>query len=118
MALARQTPGFEKVKLSQVKQWTEAKPSKKMGRPVNEEFEKAVLDNLVFTELVQKESANEVAIVANAAYSYPTIKQAAIMTQTEEVRTGLRMTLRFRTLLSRTNGFKAGSVASACAAAA
>lgn len=82
--LAHQTPGFEKVTAQQVKRWMEAKPAKKMGRPVNDEFEQGVLDNLVFTEIVKKDSADEIAVVANVAYSYASIRQAAIMGASEE----------------------------------
>ena len=83
--LARQTPGFEGVTAKQVKGWSAEKPHKKMGRKVNDAFEHAVLDKLVYTSVAKKDTAGEVAIVANVAYSYSTIRLAAIEVQNDDL---------------------------------
>ena len=79
--MAHQTPGYEQITARTVQRWSVPKVAKKMGRPVNEAFELTVLDQLVYTTVAETDSANEVDVVANVAYSYPTIRIAAVNVQ-------------------------------------
>ena len=77
LRLARKTPGFEKLSAGQLTRWQVAKPHKKSGRPVNTTFEAEVLDELIFTQVANETTTDEVEVVANVAYSYAIIKHAA-----------------------------------------
>lgn len=73
-----QRTGFEKVSRAHLRKWSAPKQEKKaVGRPVDAEFEKLVLGNLVFTVLRNVDGAAQLVVVANVAYSYETIRTAA-----------------------------------------
>jgi hypothetical protein len=81
------TPGYETVTARALRRWAkvQGKAKKRSGRPVNTEFEKAVLSFLIYTVLVKvpEEQAVDPAVharvVANVAHDYAIIKNAAAL---------------------------------------
>jgi hypothetical protein len=73
--------GWEKVNVRQVKKWMTRPVDEeggKRGRKVNELFEKAVMDELIFSEVdTAVEAKKPLEVIANVMYSYNMIKQAA-----------------------------------------
>lgn len=83
--------GYAKVDRKRLRNWrdqaaaeAEGKPSAKRGRPINEDFEKAVLGNLIFEELNEIDSNSGALVLANAVYSYANVITAARMAQKAE----------------------------------
>jgi hypothetical protein len=77
----KKVAGFEHVQASDVTRWTKAGPAKKRGKPRNYDFDRDVLDQLIYTQLADKENAESVGVLANVAYSYDVIRQAALLVQ-------------------------------------
>ena len=73
----RAVPGYEKVSAKMLRDWREAKPAKRAGRKVDMVFEAAVLNELIYTAVANCADAHSVSIVANVAYSYDIVAQAA-----------------------------------------
>jgi hypothetical protein len=51
---------------------------KKRGRPRRERFERDVLDQLIYSSLEKVNTADNVSVIANVAFSYEVIKLAAL----------------------------------------
>jgi hypothetical protein len=75
-ALAR-TDGYDKVRGDQLRKWETPTVAMKRGPKVNLKFEQAVLDQLVYTQVAELDDASKVGVVANVAYSYAVVEQAA-----------------------------------------
>ena len=72
-----QTAGYESVQGRQLTSWAKAGPQRKRGPKRNEDFRSAVLDQLIYTQVQDVNSADSVAVLANVAYTYEIIKLAA-----------------------------------------
>ena len=99
-AQLRTIPGFEKVDGGRVKRWRDAaaerqaagttgsaKKAKKRGkggRRVNEAFESAVRDQLIYTELEQVDGKEKAVVKANVVHGYAIIRRAAQKAQKSE----------------------------------
>jgi hypothetical protein len=79
MRVVHKKSGYEKVTRTHLIRWLRAGTSakKRMGRRVNEPFERAVLGHLLFTVLEKVDDVESARIVANIAHSYEIIKRAA-----------------------------------------
>lgn len=73
----RKRKGFEAVRSSQVTEWARPKVSRKMGRPKNEEFQAAVIDELVYCSIEKVDDVEKLVVQANVIYSYNIVVQAA-----------------------------------------
>jgi hypothetical protein len=73
--------GYEKVQRKQIVAWANPKVKQKVGRKVDEEFERQVLDQLVYTTVANANDPASVTVLANVAYSYSVIRAAAEMVQ-------------------------------------
>eukprot|EP00310_Coccolithus_braarudii_P023052 CAMPEP_0183354396 /NCGR_PEP_ID=MMETSP0164_2-20130417/37285_1 /TAXON_ID=221442 /ORGANISM="Coccolithus pelagicus ssp braarudi, Strain PLY182g" /LENGTH=269 /DNA_ID=CAMNT_0025527271 /DNA_START=30 /DNA_END=836 /DNA_ORIENTATION=- len=68
-------------KLRPVRQWSKCGPTKKRGPKVSSEFEREVLDQMIFTTLTRVDNEEKAGIVANVIYSHDVIQQAAMQVQ-------------------------------------
>ena len=80
-AAVRAVPGFEKVTKKMVIDWQAPKVPNRRGRPYDAEFEKQVLGELIYTAVATCVDSTAVSIVANVAYSYAIIQEAAGIVQ-------------------------------------
>eukprot|EP01043_Picozoa_sp_COSAG02_P069132 COSAG02_NODE_11732_length_1665_cov_2.138570_1_plen_544_part_01 len=72
--------GYGNTTPQMVRTWRRGKkvrPTRRVGKPVDTVFERAVLDDLVYSETRKINGKDELAVVANTAYSYEIIKAAA-----------------------------------------
>ena len=76
----RSAVGDKKLRVQNVERWGVAKVIKKRGRKVNEAFEQAVLDQLVFTTLEKVDNVEKAVVIANVCYSHDIIRRAVEMT--------------------------------------
>ena len=80
----RKATGSDKVQLQSVEKWgVSSKPERKRGRKVNEAFEKAVLDQLVFTTLEKVDGREQALVIANVCYSHAVIAMAVNMVKAQ-----------------------------------
>jgi hypothetical protein len=82
--VASAQPGFEKVNPSMAHKWKKKKQRRKSGPKVDDEFEQEVKDQLIFTSAEKIKDKAQSMVVANVAYSYDIIKQAARKVQRQE----------------------------------
>ena len=68
-------PGFEKLTHSLLRHWRTQRVSKPLGRPVNIEFERAILDKLIASAVALE--SGEVTVVGSVAYNRFNIVRAA-----------------------------------------
>eukprot|EP00310_Coccolithus_braarudii_P012202 CAMPEP_0183346326 /NCGR_PEP_ID=MMETSP0164_2-20130417/11483_1 /TAXON_ID=221442 /ORGANISM="Coccolithus pelagicus ssp braarudi, Strain PLY182g" /LENGTH=133 /DNA_ID=CAMNT_0025517585 /DNA_START=315 /DNA_END=713 /DNA_ORIENTATION=+ len=68
-----------KVQVQMVEKWGTATAARKRGRRVNEAFERAVLDQLIFTSLEIVNDVQHAVVVANVCYSHALILTAVDM---------------------------------------
>lgn len=80
--IVKRTPGFQSLSARQINRWAVPKVQKKMGRPSNDEFRAAVLDNLIFSSVVNAHTVEKLVIEANVVYSWAVVTQAARLVQT------------------------------------
>jgi hypothetical protein len=73
----RHTMGYEKVTPCMLASWATPLVCKKRGRSRREMFEIDVLDQLIYTQCENVQDINCVAVLANVAYSYDVIRNAA-----------------------------------------
>jgi hypothetical protein len=73
----RRTDGYEKVLGEQLAKWSNPTVPKKRGPKVNLDFQRDVLDQLIYTQVAHLDEPTSVAVVANVAYSYEVIRHAA-----------------------------------------
>ena len=73
--------GFEYIQGRDITRWEVNKVPKKMGKPRNCEFDHDVLDQMVYTQVANKDDPDSVAVIANVAYSYQAIVVAARLVQ-------------------------------------
>lgn len=79
----KEASGFKDLTRQTVARWVQAPlEPKKKGRKVEEDFEKDVLGNLMFFALRDVDAdTQKLIVVANAAYSYDSIRNAALLAQ-------------------------------------
>ena len=73
----RDATGMPRLSTRKVRRWLREGLAKRMGRSVNINFEKQVLDELMFTQVPKVENEEQAAVVANVSYSHDCIVQAA-----------------------------------------
>ena len=69
--------GNGKLTVQGVERWGIQKAAKKTGPKINEPFELAILDHLVFTSLEKVDDVETAVVVANVCYSHDSIRMAA-----------------------------------------
>eukprot|EP00966_Prymnesium_polylepis_P094973 2199147-Prymnesium_polylepis.1 len=60
-----------------IREWSKAGVTAKRGRPVNDDFEKQVIGQLVYTEIEKVDDVETAVVKANVAHSHAVIKRAA-----------------------------------------
>lgn len=73
----REAVGVSNLQLQSVEKWGTAGPNRKRGRKVDDDFEREILDQLVFTTLERVHNKEQASVVANVCYSHAVIVTAA-----------------------------------------
>lgn len=73
----KRKPGFDKVRKQTIDRWNTPKVPKRMGRPTNDHFRVAVLDELIYSSVEKVNDVEKLVVQANVAYSWALIVQAA-----------------------------------------
>lgn len=81
IASTRKRQGYETLRKHQLEKWSMPKVPKRMGRPTDDAFNCAVMDELVYLKLADANDPSRIEVVANVAYSYPVVKHAAKQVQ-------------------------------------
>ncbi len=76
--------GYEKVRRAHLDRWSISKAKKRLGRPVNVDYERAVVGHLLYTVLDTVDGVEQASVVANVAHSYEIVKLAAETTRKKE----------------------------------
>jgi len=74
-------PGYESVTRKMVEEWTKAGPARKRGPKVNDEYERHVISQLIYTEMENVENVETAVVKANVAHSHAVIKRAGEIVQ-------------------------------------
>ena len=78
-ALARlhNTMGYQSIRQDRLNAWAVPTVLKRMGRPVNEDFERHVLGLMIYTQVEGADSEELAKVLANVAYGYTVVKHCA-----------------------------------------
>ena len=73
--------GFEHTQGRDITRWTTCTVPKKRGKPRNHDFDRDVLDQLIYTQLATTNNPGEASVLAYVAYSYDVIMLAGKLVQ-------------------------------------
>ena len=75
--LKRKSSFYDSLHKQQLERWAKPKVPRKLGRPVDNEFEAAVLRRLVFARIEKVNEVETLVVKANNIYTYENVREAA-----------------------------------------